>query len=152
MNDSLEVAVRELPAVRVAFLEYHAEGRAGEYGPDIGMMYRDVEGWLKHLGYKTDSLRRFGVPFSEGSRLRSYWCCVEAPDGLAEGKGKMQVRELAAGRYAVLSLHKDSETVGPAISRFYDEYAPAHGLVPDETRPLYEVYHPESMEYRIPVQ
>lgn len=152
MNDSLNVAVRELPAVRVAFLEYHARGTAAEYGPDIGMMYREVEGWLNHLGYKTGSLRRLGVPFNEGSRLRSYWCCIEAPEGLAEGKGKMQVRELAAGRYAVLSLHKDSETVGPAISRFYDEYAPAHGLVPDETRPLYEVYHPESMEYCIPVQ
>ena len=152
MNDSLDVAVRELPAVRVALLEYKAEGRAREYGADIGMMYRDVEGWLKHLGYKTDSLRRFGVPFSEGSRLQSYWCCVEAPEGLTEGKGKMQVRELAAGRYAVLLLHKDSETVGPALRRFYDEYAPAHGLVPDEKRPLYEVYHPESMEYRIPVR
>jgi len=152
MNDSLDVAVRELPAVRVALLEYQTEGRAREYGPDIGMMYRDVEGWLKHLGYKTDSLRRFGVPFNEGSRLQSYWCCVEAPEGLTEGKGKMQVRELAAGRYAVLLLHKDSETVGPALRRFYDEYAPAHGLIADETRPLYEVYHPESMEYRIPVR
>lgn len=152
MDDSLNVVVRELPAVRVALLEYYVSGPAGEYSADIGMLFREVEGWLKHLGYETGSRRRIGVPFTEGSRLRSYWCCIEAPDGLVEGEGKVRVRELAAGRYAVLSLVKDSATIGPAIGRFYEEYAPAHNLTPDETRPPFEVYHAQTMEYCAPVK
>jgi DNA gyrase inhibitor GyrI len=152
MTDSLNVAVRELPPVRVALLEYNAKGLAGEYQESIGMLFREVEGWLALRGFDADRLRRFGVPFTDGPTLQRYWCCIEAPEGLAAGEGAVQVRELAGGRYAVLSLAKDSATIGPSIGRFYAEYAPAHGLVLDETRPPIEVYHPETMDYCVPVK
>ena len=153
MSESLNVAVRELPAVRVALLEYQTEGLlAGEYSESIGMLFREVEGWLSLRGYKTDRLRRFGVPFIEGSVLRRYWCCIEAPEGLTAGDGPVQVRELAGGRYAVLTLRKGAATVAPAIERFRSEYFPAHNLTPDETRPPIEVYNSETIDYCAPVK
>jgi DNA gyrase inhibitor GyrI len=91
------------------------------------------------------------VPFTDGPTLLRYWCCIEAPEGLAAGEDAVQVRELAGGRYAVLTLVKDSDTIGPSIDRFYSEYAPAHGLTLDETRPPIEVYYPETMDYCVPV-
>jgi DNA gyrase inhibitor GyrI len=152
MNESLNVVVRELSPVRVALLEYKAKGFKGEYQESIGMLFREVEGWLNHLGFKTDHLRRFGVPFTDGPTLLRYWCCIEAPEGLVASEKGVQVSELAGGRYAVLTLVKDSDTIGPGIDRFYSEYVPAHGLTLDETRPPIEVYRPEMMDYCVPVR
>jgi DNA gyrase inhibitor GyrI len=152
MTDSLNVAMRELPPVRVALLEYKAKGLAGEYQESIGMLFREVEGWLNLRGFNTDKLRRFGVPFTDGPTLQRYWCCIEAPEELTAGEDPVQVRELAGGRYAVLSLMKDATTIGPSIDRFYREYIPANGLTLDETRPSIEVYHPKTMDYCVPVK
>lgn len=150
MNDSLNVVVRELPPLRVALLEYNAEGLAGTYQESIGMLFREVEGWLMKRGYKTEHLRRLGVSFTDGPKLLRYWCCIEAPPGLEAGDGPVQVRELAGGRYAVLTLAKDA-TIGEKIARFHSEYVPAHGLTPDEARPPVEIYHPQTVEYCAPV-
>lgn len=151
MNQTLNVTFHELPAVRVAMLAYHTESLGGVYSESIGTLFREVEGWLKHLGYDTHHLRRFGVPFNDGPILRRYWCCIEAPEGLAAAQGEVQLRDLAGGRYAILSLSKDAATIGPSIGRFYSEYVPTHGLTLDDTRPPIEVYHPETMDYCVPV-
>jgi AraC family transcriptional regulator len=152
MSERLNVSIRDLPPIRVALLEYNAEGLAGEYRESIGMLFLEVEGWLMSRGHDTARLRRIGVPFGEGPALRRYWCCIEAPPGLEAGEGAVQVRELAAGRYAVLSLVKDSKTIGPSIERFYAEYVPAEGLVLDQTRPPLEIYYPETMDFCVPVR
>ena len=55
-------------------------------------------------------------------------------------------------RYAVLSLVKVAATIGPTIGRFYSEYAPAHGLTPDDSRPPIEVYYAQTMDYCAPVK
>lgn len=152
MNDAFNVAMRELPAVRVALLEYHAKGPAGTYSGSIGMLFGELEGWLKSRGFHTDPLRRFGVPFLNEGQLEGYWCCIEAPEGLTEGDGPVAVRELAGGPYAVLTLLKDPATIGPSIGRFYSEYVPEHGLTADDTRPPIEVYYPETMDYCVPLR
>ena len=66
--------------------------------------------------------------------------------------GAVQVRDLDGGRYAVLSLAKDATATDDAIDRFYADYAPAHGLLPDETRPSIEVYHRATIDYCVPVR
>jgi DNA gyrase inhibitor GyrI len=153
MTGSLTVEVRELAPVRVVLLEYQAKGLlAGEYSESIGMLFREVEGWLRHRHYDVDGLRRLGVPFAEGGDLQSYWCCIEAPEGLTAGDAPVEVRELAGGRYAVLTLVKDAATIGPSIERFYREYAHVHNLTPDDSRPPIEVYHSQTMEYCAPVK
>lgn len=151
MDSELNVVVRELPAVRVVVLEYRGEGWKGGYSESIGMLFRELEGWLAHRHIRVDRLLRFGVPFNEGERLVSYWCCIEAPEGVTAGEGAVAVRDLAGGRYAVLTLDKDSATIGHNIDRFHSEYVPAHGLALDPSRPPIEVYHPNTMEYRAPV-
>jgi DNA gyrase inhibitor GyrI len=152
MDKELDVAVRDLPAVRVVVLEYRARGFAGTYQESIGELFRELEGWLKVHGIYTHGLRRIGVPFADGDQLQRYWCCIEAPAGGVAEDGEVTVRELAAGRYAVLTLTKDANTIGANIGRFYRSYVPAHQLTLDATRPPYEVYHPNTMEYCVPLQ
>ena len=151
MTDSLDITVRELPPIRVVMMEHKTTGMAGDYSASIGMMFRELEGWLKIHKFETDLLHRYGVPHTVDGHLVSYWCCIEAPDGLLEGGKGVTVGELAGGRYAVLSLVKDSEIIGSAIDRFYNEYVPAHGLELDNSRHPIEVYYHERMEYCAPV-
>ncbi|CUS05915.1 conserved protein of unknown function [Candidatus Promineifilum breve] len=148
----MNVVVRELPPQRVALLEYNAAGPAGAYSESIGRLFREVEGWLAARGYETDRLRRIGVSFTDGPTLLRYWCCIEAPADLPADDGPVRVTELAGGRYAVLSLVKVAATIGPTIGRFYSEYAPAHGLTPDDSRPPIEVYYAQTMDYCAPVK
>lgn len=150
MSEPLNVSIRESEPVRVALLEYEEKGLAGTYQGAIGVKFQEVEGWLRLHGVKTDGLRRIGVPFTEGEHLRSYWCCIEAPEGV-NGDGPVVVRELAGGRYAVLTIPKNSNLIRESIDRFYGEYVPAHGVTIDSSRTPLEVYHPDTMEYCIPV-
>lgn len=146
------VAVRDLPQVRVAVLEYRGKGIAGRYQESIGELFRELEGWLKLHHVDPRRLRRIGVPFTEGDQLLSYWCCIEAPQELTAPDGAITIRELPAGRYAVLSLPKDADTIGASIGRFYSETVPAQQLSLDASRPTYEIYYADTMEYCVPVR
>lgn len=150
MSEPLNVSIRELSPVRVAMLEYKAGGMAGRYQGAIGAKFLEVEGWLRLHGVDTDRLRRIGVPFTDGPDLTRYWCCIEAPEGIASD-GAVEVRELAGGRYAVLTLAKNAATIGDNIERFYSEYVPAQGLTLDASRPPMEIYYPNTVEYCAPV-
>lgn len=68
MNEELNVSVRDLPPVRVVMIEYRASSLAGTYQESIGMLFAEVEVWLEHNGYDVHSLRRIGVPFTEGEQ------------------------------------------------------------------------------------
>jgi hypothetical protein len=52
----------------------------------------------------------------------------------------------------VLSLEKDSATIGERIGQFFAEYVPQHQLMLDATRPSYEVYYTQTMDYCIPIE
>lgn len=152
MNRELNVTVRDLPEVRVVTLEYRAKGVTGTYQASIGELFRELEGWLRLRHVDTRHLRRIGVPSTEGGDLQSYWCCIEAPEGLAPEDGAVKMRVVAAGRYAVLTLAKDANTIGANIGRFYSEYVAAHMLALDASRPPYEVYYLDTMEYCVPLR
>lgn len=150
MSESLNVIIRELEPVRVALLEYEEKGLMEAYQGAIGAKFLEVEGWLNVHHVKTNGLRRIGVPITDGTHLTSYWCCIEAPDGLV-GDGPVVVRELAGGRYAVLTIPKNTSLIDESIGRFYKEYVPAHNIILDSSRPTLELYHRDTMEFCIPV-
>lgn len=150
MTDQLNVIIRDDDPVRVALIEYREKGLVSTYQGAIGVKFQEVDGWLRLHGIKTDGLRRIGVPFTDGEHLLSYWCCIEAPEGVM-GDGPVSVRELAGGRYAVLTIPKNTSVIDESISRFYSEYVTAHNITVDNSRPSLEVYHHDTMEYCIPV-
>lgn len=151
MSEPLNVSVRELSPVRVAMMEHQAGGMAGRYQGAIGAKFLEVEGWIRSRGIRADHLRRIGVPFTEGTELIRYWCCIELPEGVMGDDGPVEVRELAGGRYAVLTLEKNAATIGDSIDRFYSEYAPSQGLALDDSRPPMEIYYRDTVEYCAPV-
>jgi hypothetical protein len=52
----------------------------------------------------------------------------------------------------VLWLEKDSVTIGERIGQFFSEYVPQYQLILDATRPGYEVYYAQTMDYCVPIE
>lgn len=95
--------------------------------------------------------RTVGVIEARDGRLESYGCCIRVPGEVESGSNGVEVVDLPGGRYAVLTMKKDPEVIGPSIGRFYEEYAPRAELRIDADRPTYEVYLEGTMDYCVPI-
>jgi DNA gyrase inhibitor GyrI len=74
-------------------------------------------------------------------QLKSYDCCVELPEPVQVSNKTIQTKQLTGGKYAALTLEKDSAAIGDTIGRLFGEYVPEHQLVLDDSHPSYEIYH-----------
>lgn len=77
---------------------------------------------------------------------------MELPEVISQHTEDVETKQLPGGRYAILSLEKDSSTIGETIGRFFAEYVPQHQLVIDTQRPSYEVYYERTMDFCVPLQ
>lgn len=151
--DSLSVSIRDLPLLHVAYVDFvpvdddRADSDAG-----IRESFERARDWIRGLGYDPYAWLHVGVPHVSDRRLTSYTCCIQVAAEVQSGSPPVGIQDLPGGRYAVLSLVKEPQVIGPSIGRFYSEYLPTHGIVLDEARPTYEVYHERTMEYCVPVQ
>jgi hypothetical protein len=48
-------------------------------------------------------------------------------------------------------VEKLPSRIGPAIRAFRGDYLPDRGLIPDEDRPVYEIYFKDTLEYCVPI-
>jgi DNA gyrase inhibitor GyrI len=81
----------------------------------------------------------------------SYDCCIQVSEVVRDGSGDVNVRELPGGRYAILTLAKDTKIAGSSISRFFQVYVPENKSEVDGTRPTYEIYYENKMEFCVPI-
>src|SRR5688500_14538645 len=116
----LSVTIRDLAPVLVASLSLHISAAAGTFSADIGRGFEVVKAWAEQHGFDPRVHQVIGVPQVEQRQLIGYTCCVELPAAVA-GTESIQVSELIGGRYAVLTLEKDSATIGQSIGRFFGE-------------------------------
>jgi DNA gyrase inhibitor GyrI len=103
-------------------------------------------------GHDVEAVPRIGVLHLAGGQLAEYECCVPVPGEVCAGCGEVGVQDLAGGRFAVVTIEKDPALIGAAIGRFYEEYVPESGVELDPTRPTYEVYYRDTVEYCVPVR
>jgi AraC family transcriptional regulator len=150
-GDGLSYALRELPALHVATLDYRPGPGPAELYSEIHGCFERLQLWARGQGLDPATLRHVGVPVLQAGRLLRYTCCVDVPLALARGSGEVGLQDLPGGRYAVLALPKDSAIIGAAIGRFHGEVLPRAGLRQDAARPIYEVYAPLTMEYCVPI-
>lgn len=147
-----QVVVTELPPIRAAYVDCVLDEQSGNFDERIREGFEVVKAWVAERGYKLANLRVIGIPHVSDTRLTGYECCVELPESVSMTSGKIGTKQLVGGRYAVLTLEKDSATIGEAIGRFHREYVPQHRLTIDRQRPSYEIYSERFMDYCLPIE
>lgn len=148
---ALSVSIRDLLEVEVAYTRCRVEQAAGNFSDQIRDGFQTVKDWLMQQGYDISWLRVIGVPQVIDGQLKSYDCCVELPEPVQVSTETIQTKQLVGGQYAVLTLEKDSASIGDSIGRFFAEYVPEHQLAIDNDRPSYEIYYEHVMEFCVPI-
>jgi DNA gyrase inhibitor GyrI len=149
---SLAVSIRELPSVHVAYIDCKVDFAQGDFSNEIHKCFQRVQTWVRELGYDPYKLLTIGAIQVVNSRLAVYECCVQIPEEVQSGSDDVGIRELLGGRYAVVSIKKEPAIIGDSISRFYQEYAPQNNIEIDGTRPTYEIYYENTVEYCVPIR
>jgi DNA gyrase inhibitor GyrI len=150
-NTPLQVEIRELPAVRVVTLAFMPESQSENHGTEIRSRFERVQEWLKGLGLDPYTRLTIGEIVSIDERLLRYDCCVEIPDEVQICPEGMRIRRLHGGRYAVLTITKEPEVITDSIRRLYEQWVPEHELKIDASRPTYEIYWADTMDYCVPL-
>jgi DNA gyrase inhibitor GyrI len=143
----LDVELRHLPDLQA----FHSLllFQTNPINPDrvIRPAFQELRERVSACGLNPDSLLHVGVPDVVDGDLISYDCCIECP--LPEAG---ELRILPGGRYVVLTVEKKPARIRPAIRTLRGDYLPDHGLIPDEERPVYEIYFKDTLEYCVPVR
>jgi len=151
IGQALSVSIRELPTIFVAYTHCHVDQAAGNFSDQIRDGFQNVKDWVMQKGHDLSGLKVIGVPHIRDSQLTGYECCVELPKTEDVNTGTIQTKQLTGGKYAVLTLEKDSATIGETIGRFFADYVPAHQLIIDNHRPSYEIYDEHLMDFCVPI-
>jgi DNA gyrase inhibitor GyrI len=149
---SLRVHIQELPARDVVYLTCQLDQAIGHFSAQIGEGFGQVKRWLAHQDQAVADSLIIGIPHVVERQLIDYDCCVEPAHIATPLPHGWQTKQLPGGRYAVLSLEKDSATIGERIGQFFAAYVPQHQLILDPTRPSYEVYYAQTMDYCFPIE
>ena len=130
----MNVAVRELPRYRVAYMRY-----VGPYGPHgIPELWKRFRKWME-LGPNSIKL---GIghddPDVTAPEKCRYDACVVVPESFA-GDTWVNVIDVPGGKYAVAEFIGTADKIREAWEALYRSWLPGSGYQPDD-RPCLEVY------------
>jgi DNA gyrase inhibitor GyrI len=125
---------------------------SGQFSTQIAECFGHVKRWLGQQDHAVADCLIIGIPHVLERQLIGYDCCVESAHIATPLPQGWHTKHVPGGRYAVLSLEKDSATIGQRIGQFFAEYVPQHQLILDATRPSYEVYFGQTMDYCTPIE
>jgi AraC family transcriptional regulator len=137
-EDAMNVAVRELPRYRVAYMRY-----VGPYGPHgIPELWKRFREWLGTRGLLGPGSIRLGIghddPEVTAPEKCRYDACVVVPESFAADKW-VNVVEVPGGKYAVAEFIGTADKIREAWEALYRSWLPGSGYQPDD-RPCLEVY------------
>jgi DNA gyrase inhibitor GyrI len=143
----LDVELRNLPDLQV--IHRLLLFNSNTVNPDkvIRPIFRSLRQRATAYGLDPDGLLHVGVPEVVEGQLVSYDCCIEFP--LPE---QSDIKTLPGGQYAVLVVEKNPSKIRQALHAFQGDYLPDHGLIPDEQRPVYEIYFMDRLEFCVPIR
>jgi DNA gyrase inhibitor GyrI len=149
---SFRVDSRDMPPREVVFLSCSVDLATGAFSTQIADGFDQLKSWAQQQGYQAADTLIIGIPHVVERQLLAYDCCVQLPIHVSAPAANLATKQIPGGRYAILSLEKDSATIGEMIGRFFAEYVPQHDLHIDQARPSYEVYYIRTMEYCVPIR
>ena len=150
-GQALSVSIRDLLPIEVAYTGCRVEQATGNFSDQIRDGFQAVKDWLMQQGYDISGLKVIGVPQVMDGQLKSYDCCVEVSEPVQVNMETIRTKQLPGGQYAVLTLEKDSASIGDSIGRFFAEYVPENQIVIDNDRPSYEIYYEHLMDFCVPI-
>ncbi|AZD20855.1 Transcriptional regulator, AraC family [Pseudomonas chlororaphis subsp. aurantiaca] len=133
---TMNVILKELPPVRVAYLRY-----IGPYGPGIGTFWRDtVAPWMVENGLL--GRVRYGIghddPYVTPPEKCRYDACVEVPADF-KASAPAVVTTLLGGLYAVAHYQGKGPDIADAWTELCRDWLPKSGMQFD-ARPAFERY------------
>jgi len=147
----LHVGITDLSPIRVAHkLCIFPVNSKKPYGK-INETFRSLREWAVIFGLDPDALLHIGLPSLDDKGLIAYGCCIEFPLPVDEISADLDLRSLPGGRYAILRIEKKPGKISKAIRHFHGDYIPENQIILDESRPVYEIYYADTMEYCLPV-
>jgi DNA gyrase inhibitor GyrI len=120
-------------------------------GKEIRTLFERVQGWLQEIGYDPYTRLTIGSIIAAEEQLLRYECCIEVPDEVQTAPEDIRIKKLPGGKYAVVTITKDPQIIPETVRRFHQEYAPQNSVQIDASRPTYEIYFQDLMEYCVPV-
>ena len=151
VGQPLQVTIRDLPPTTIIYTSVLLQQMKGSYNDQIRDGFEKIKDWARRQGYDPSALKVIGIPHVNGTQLIGYECALEL-EIVSLNTEDVHTKQLPGGRYAILSLEKDSATIGETIGRFFAEYVPQHQLIVDPQRPNYEVYYEHVMDFCVPIQ
>ena len=135
----MEYEIKELPAVRVAYLRYK-----GPFGAPIGEFWKEVfTPWQKAFGLVNKVT--YGVaqddPGTTPPEQCRYDACVTVPESFT-ATGSADITTLPGGRYAVGRFEGQPTAIADAWTWMTRNWLPSSGL-PCDDRPCFEMFTPD---------
>jgi DNA gyrase inhibitor GyrI len=148
----LHVGITSLTPIRVAHklcvfpanLKKHPD-------PKIRKAFQALREWMVDFGLDPDNLLRVGIPTLDNKDLVTYDCCIEFPLPIDDESDSIKQELLPGGLYAILRIEKKPNKIIKAIRQLHGDYIPQNQLIVDESRPIYEIYYADTMEYCVPI-
>ena len=147
----LHVGITELAPIRVAHKLCVFPINPNKPYRKINDTFQALREWVVFFGLEPDTLLHIGIPSREDKELISYSCCIEFPLPIDEISSDIDVKSLSGGTYGILRIEKKPGKIARAIRQFHGDYIPENQIVVDESRPIYEIYYADTMEYCVPV-
>jgi DNA gyrase inhibitor GyrI len=150
-HDLLHVGIASLAPVRVVHQLCIFPTPPNNPDGKIRRTFQSLREWLVGFGLDPEALLHIGIPTLDGRELITYDCCIEFPLPIDDEGDDISQKELPGGRYVVLRVEKKRDKISKAIRQLNDAYIPENQITVDVSRPVYEIYYKDSMEYCVPV-
>ncbi|MGZ6317603.1 MAG: GyrI-like domain-containing protein [Anaerolineales bacterium] len=146
------MGIANLPPIRVVHKLCVFSGNPKRYpDPRIRKSFQSLREWLVGYGLDPDDLLHIGIPTLDNDDLVTYDCCIEFPLPIDDESEGIRQELLPGGRYAILRIEKKPNKITKAIREFRGDYIPDNQLDIDASRPVYEFYYVDTMEYCVPI-
>ena len=147
----LHVGIANLSPVRVVHKLCIFPTNRNRPDKKIRKAFQNLREWVVMYGLDPETLLHIGIPTLEEKEIITYDCCIEFPLPIDDESNEIKQKTLTGGQYAVLRIDKKPQEIGKAIRQLYGDYIPDNQIVVDESRPIYEFYYEDTMEYCVPV-
>lgn len=151
-TESLKVSFANLPDRHVAFLIHQTNQASGDFDLAIRATFDRVKSWVREMNMELDSAPAIGIAHVVGGQLHAYECCIPvAMQPVHSQRDAIQIKVLPGGKFAILRINKQSSGIGETIGRFFQDYVPRVNLQIDNSRPTYEIYWDQTLDFCVPV-
>jgi DNA gyrase inhibitor GyrI len=115
----LKVTIQDLMPIPIAYMSCQLQQATGSYSEQFRDGFQRIKDWARQYGYDLSKLRVIGIPRTNEAQLVGYECALELPKVISQHTEDVETKQLPGGRCAILSLEKDSSTIGETIGRFF---------------------------------